>query len=126
MEWSEFFDGLARKAAPALAATKYAWKWQDDTFHIQSKSDDTFYMEFTLPEPSDYKMTVTMAGYCKLVSYTVQSFPGDEFFKTLLQSKILSLTKKLWRVGSQAGAQQLWHAFNETFQPETLWLEPDE
>ena len=140
MEWSDFFDGLAKEAArdfttwgwygdPALhtlTAQKYAWEWQGDTFHIQSKSDDTFYMEFTLPKPGDDKMTVTMAGYCKLVSYTVQFFPNDEDFKTLLKDHILSLTQKLRRVDYEEGAQQLWHAFNETFQPETLWLEPDE
>ena len=126
MEWREFFYGLATKASPALAAQLLAWEWQGDTFHIRSKSDDTFYMEFTLPKPSDYKMTVTMAGYCKLVSYKIQLHPGDDFLKTFLQSSILSLTKKLWSVGSDEGARQLWHAFNKAFQPKTLWLEPDE
>ena len=126
MEWSDFFDGLAKKAAPFLTAQKYEWEWKGDTFHIQSNFDDTFYMEFTLPKPSDYKMTVTMAGYCKLVSYTVQSSPGNEFMKKLLQGKIIAATKMLWRVGSEKGARDLWNYFNDAFKPKTPWLQPDE
>ena len=125
MEWKKFFDGLATEAAlaPDLAAKRYAWEWRGNTFHIQSKPDNRFYMEFTL-SASGY-MTVTLAGYCKLVSYKIQLHPGDESDE-FLQGNIIAATKMLWRVGSEAGAQQLWHAFNETFQPETLWLEPDE
>ena len=125
MEWREFFYGLATKASPALAAQLLAWEWQGDTFHIRSKSDDTFYMEFTLPKPSDYKMTVTMAGYCKLVSYKIQLHPGDESDE-FLQGNIIAATKMLWRVGSEKGARDLWNYFNDAFKPKTPWLEPDE
>ena len=123
MEWSDFFDGLAKKAAPFLTAQKYEWEWKGDTFHIQSTYDHTFYMEFTLPA-SGY-MTVTMAGYCKLVSYKIQLHPGDESDE-FLQGNIIAATKMLWRVGSEKGARDLWNYFNDAFKPKTPWLQPNE
>ena len=143
MEWRDFFDGLAKEAArdfttwgwhgdPALhplTAQKYAWEWQGNTFHIQSKPDNRFYMEFTLPA-SGY-MTVTMAGYCKLVSYKIQVHADYESVE-FLQGSIIAATKILWRVGSETkaeklkGARELWNYFNDTFKPKTPWLQPDE